>query len=85
MSDQEQPTGAEAPATERMRRLLERAEGGDRSALPALEMLLDVALEVWRAYGDPARVAEDAWVELVAEPIPPPKPRPVPQAFHCLS
>jgi hypothetical protein len=31
-------------------------------------MLLDVALEVWRAYGDPARVAEDAWVELVAEP-----------------
>ena len=24
-------------------------------------------------------------VELVAEPMPPPKPRPVPQAFHCLS
>ena len=68
MSDQEKPTGAEAPATERMRRLLERAERGDRSALPALQMLLDATPEVWRAYGDLARVAEDAWVELVAGP-----------------
>ena len=68
MSDQDEPTGAEAPATERMRRLLERAERGDRSALPALEMLLDATPEVWRAYGDLARVAEDAWVELVAGP-----------------
>jgi len=68
VSDQNEPTGAEAPATERMRRLLERAERGDRSALPALEMLLDATPEVWRAYGDLARVAEDAWVELVAGP-----------------
>jgi hypothetical protein len=68
VSDQEQPTGAEAPATERMRRLLERAERGDRSALPALELLLDATPEVWRTYGDLARVAEDAWVELVAGP-----------------
>ena len=68
MSDQEEPTGAEAPATERMRRLLERAERGDRSTLRALEMLLDATPEVWRAYGDLARVAEDAWVELVAGP-----------------
>jgi hypothetical protein len=51
-----------------MRRVLERAERGDRSALPALEMLLDATPEVWRAYGDLARVAEDAWVELVAGP-----------------
>jgi hypothetical protein len=68
VSDQEEPTGAEAPATERMRRLLERAERGDRSAMPALEMLLDATPEVWRAYGDLARVAEGAWVELVAGP-----------------
>jgi hypothetical protein len=68
VSDQEEPTGAEAPATERMRRLLERAEGGDRSAMPALELLLDATPEVWRTYGDLARVAEDAWVELVAGP-----------------
>ena len=68
MSDQEEPTGAEAPETERMRLLLERAESGDRSVLPALEMLLDATPEVWRAYGDLARVAEDAWVELVAGP-----------------
>ena len=68
MSDQEKPTGAEAPETERMRRLLERAEQGDRSVLPALEMLLDAKPEIWRAYGDLARVAEDAWVELVAGP-----------------
>jgi hypothetical protein len=51
-----------------MRRLLERAEGGDRSALPAMQMLLDATPEVWRAYGDLARVAEDAWVELVSGP-----------------
>jgi hypothetical protein len=68
VSDQDEQTGAEAPATERMRRLLERAERGDRSALPALEMLLEATPEVWRAYGDLARVAEDAWVELVAGP-----------------
>ena len=68
MSDQEEPTGAEAPATVRMRRLLERAARGDRSALPALEMLLDATPEVWRTYGDLARVAEDAWVELVSGP-----------------
>jgi hypothetical protein len=51
-----------------MRLLLERAESGDRSVLPTLEMLLDASPEVWRAYGDLARVAEDAWVELVAGP-----------------
>ena len=68
MSDQEQPTGAEAPETERMRRLLERAESGDRSGLPALERLLDTTGEVWRADGVLARVAEDAWVELVSGP-----------------
>jgi hypothetical protein len=51
-----------------MRRLLERAERGDRSVLPALEMLLDATPEVWRAYGDLARVAEEAWVELVSGP-----------------
>ena len=68
MSDQEKPTGAEAPETEQIRLLLERAESGDRSVLPALERLLDTTGEVWRAYGDLARVAEDAWVELVAGP-----------------
>ena len=68
MSDQEEPTGAEAPETQRMRLLLERAESGDRSVLPAVEMLLDAKPEIWRAYGDLARVAEDAWVELVAGP-----------------
>src|SRR5437763_879687 len=51
-----------------MRRVLERAEGGDRSALPALQMLLDAKPEVWRAYGDLARVAEEAWVDLAAGP-----------------
>jgi hypothetical protein len=51
-----------------MRWVLEQAEQGDRSALLALEMLLDATPEVWRAYGDLARVAEDAWVELVAGP-----------------
>ena len=68
MSDQEKPTGAEARETEQMRLLLERAESGDRSVLPTLEMLLDATPEIWRAYGDLARVAEDAWVELVAGP-----------------
>jgi hypothetical protein len=66
--DQEKPTGTEDPATEQMRLLLERAEGGDRSAQPALAMLLDATPEVWRSYGDLARVAQDAWVELVAGP-----------------
>ena len=68
MSNQKKPTAAEAPETERMRLLLERAERGDRSVLPALEMLLDAKPEIWRTYGDLARVAEDAWVELVSGP-----------------
>jgi hypothetical protein len=36
--------------------------------MPALQMLLDATPEVWPAYGDLARVAEDAWVELVSGP-----------------
>ena len=49
-----------------LRELLGRAEQGDRTVLPALRRLLDAMPALWRHAGDVARVAEAAWVDLIA-------------------
>jgi hypothetical protein len=50
----------------RLRELLGRAEQGDRTVLPALRRLLDAMPALGRHAGDVARVAEAAWVDLIA-------------------
>ena len=50
-----------------LRELLGRAEGGDRSMLPALRAMLDRTPRLLRHAGDLARVAIADWVDLVAD------------------
>jgi hypothetical protein len=45
-----------------LRRLVERARGGDVTALPELRRLLDENAALWRAYGDLARHAEESLI-----------------------
>jgi hypothetical protein len=54
------------PAEDEVRSLLERARGGDATDLAALREALDRHPEVWRAYGDLAAHARNAWIELIA-------------------
>src|SRR3954447_18373754 len=51
-----------------LRAALERAQRGDREALPALRSALDAHPEVWQQFGDLAAHAERSWVELIAGP-----------------
>src|SRR5207302_7666181 len=50
--------------TDELRRVVQRAEQGDRSSLPALRKFLDENPAVWRQCGDLAAVAERAWLDL---------------------
>src|SRR5438445_399880 len=50
--------------TDELREVVQRAEQGDRSALPALRKFLDEHPAVWRQCGDLAAVAERAWLDL---------------------
>src|SRR4051812_21781185 len=54
--------------SEELRRVLERAEQGDHSVLPALRKLLDANPQAWQSWGDLAMQAEAAWVSLAAGP-----------------
>ena len=60
---------AEHPGGEELARLLQRAEQGDLSALPALREVLDANAPLWREYGDlegePARLDGPAAAEVV--------------------
>ena len=58
----------EHPGGEELARLLQRAEQGDRSVLPALRKALDANSAIWREYGDLARHAEVSLVNLAAGP-----------------
>ncbi len=49
-----------------LRELIGRATQGDRTVLPALRRLLDARPALWQHCGDIARVAEAAWVDLIA-------------------
>jgi hypothetical protein len=46
--------------------LLERARGGDATELAALREALDSHPEIWRAFGDLAAHARDAWINLIS-------------------
>ena len=43
--------------------LLERAQAGDRSTLPAIREMFDRQPELWEANGDLARIAEDKLID----------------------
>jgi hypothetical protein len=49
-----------------IRGLLERAREGDATELASLREALDRHPETWRAYGDLAAHARDAWISLIA-------------------
>src|SRR4051794_11419508 len=60
--------GPGTPGEDEIRALLERARGGDPATLDDLRGALDRHPEIWRAYGDLALHARDAWVGLIAGP-----------------
>ena len=67
----DQPRIAERPGTsaeDEIRSLLERARRGDPAAVPALRRALEAHPEIWRACGDLAAHARDAWIGLAAGP-----------------
>ncbi len=58
----------EAPdLVNQLRGLVEGANSGDRSALAALRRFLDHHPEVWKTCGDLGKVAERAWLDLLAK------------------
>jgi hypothetical protein len=50
--------------TEDIRKLVQRAEQGDLSVLPALRQVLDENPTLWRHYGDLAELAQLTWLNL---------------------
>src|SRR5437868_5885684 len=46
--------------------LIRRAQGGDRSAVPALRMHLDRHPELWQQHGDLSRLAEKTLIAVAA-------------------
>ena len=61
-------TGTPDEGEAEIRDLMERAKNGDPTELEALRRALDRHPEVWRAHGDLAAHARDAWIGLVAGP-----------------
>ena len=58
-----------APLTlDEVQALMDRARGGEPGADLKLRALLDEHPEVWRQVGDMAKLAENAWVELIGGP-----------------
>jgi hypothetical protein len=53
---------------ERLVQLAKRAEQGDQQALPELQKILDEHPVIWQHYGDIAKHAEAAWLQLLAGP-----------------
>jgi hypothetical protein len=51
---------------ERLRELVRRAQGGDRSVLPELRRALEADPSIWQRYGDPAAFAQQSWLDLIA-------------------
>jgi hypothetical protein len=52
--------------SDRLQAVVGRANAGDREALAELRLLLDTHPEIWRTMGDLSRLAELAWIDLVA-------------------
>jgi hypothetical protein len=68
MSPEQARRVADPPPDDELRRLLQRAEGGDAEALPALRRFLDERPGLWKEAGDLALQAERAWAALAAGP-----------------
>jgi hypothetical protein len=49
-----------------LRKLVERAQGGDRTALSGIRTILDDHPELWHHLGDLSARAEGAWIEVLA-------------------
>ena len=58
----------EATVLERLQTLVQRAERGDKAALPELRVALDANPWVWRDYGHIGAHALTAWVRLITGP-----------------
>jgi hypothetical protein len=56
----------EPPALAELRELVDRAQAGDTSALPALRQLLDQHPEIWQHFGDLTVLVENAWLDLLS-------------------
>ncbi len=56
----------ESLAEEELRRLVQRAEKGDQTALPELKHFLDSRVDLWRHAGDLARIAEESTTAMAA-------------------
>ena len=52
--------------SDEIKALVERAEKGDQTALPALQAALDCNPAIWRQYGDLAVLAIQGWINLAA-------------------
>jgi hypothetical protein len=59
------PIQNDPPGPTPFAQLLERAQDGDRSVLPALRQLLDREAALWQHCGDLARHAEETWLRLI--------------------
>jgi hypothetical protein len=68
MDDDRELPGDEADGADALRSLLERARGGDESALPSLREAFDDSPEAWDVYGDLASHARELWISLIAGP-----------------
>ena len=66
MSDRNDEAWPTPPGEAEVRRLLERARGGDATEMAALRAALDDHPETWQAYGDLAGHAQGAWIDLIA-------------------
>ena len=73
MDAQRNPSGTEERAdarrphdVDRLAELVQRAQQGDTSVIPALRDALEAAPSVWREYGDLAAQAQEAWLQLLS-------------------
>jgi len=58
--------GASAPATTEVKALLQKAEKGDTTVLPALRAYMDQAPGFWEQRGDMAQATQTALIQQVA-------------------
>src|ERR1700683_664465 len=58
----------ELELTQEMTKLVQQAEQGDTTVLPALRKLLTEKPQLWVMYGDLAAWAERSWLDLIAGP-----------------
>lgn len=65
-TEQTQAKAAPSRWEEDLKGLVQRAQQGDRTAVPALREYLEAHPEVWQEAGDVAKQAEEAWKRLIA-------------------